>query len=36
MMALPLRIKDATRDPDELLTEGVEISQMAIALASQS
>jgi hypothetical protein len=29
-------IKDATRDPDELLTEGVAISQVAIALASQS
>jgi hypothetical protein len=29
-------IKDATRDPDELLTEGVAISQIAIELASQS
>jgi len=29
-------IKDATRDPDELLAEGVALSAMAIELASQS
>jgi hypothetical protein len=29
-------IKDATRDPDELLSEGVGISQIAVELASQS
>ncbi|HEV2858262.1 MAG TPA: hypothetical protein VGW80_07660 [Solirubrobacterales bacterium] len=29
-------IKDVTRDPDELLAEGVAISQIAIDLASQS
>jgi hypothetical protein len=29
-------IKDADRDPDDLLTEGVALSQIAIELASQS
>jgi hypothetical protein len=29
-------IKDVTRDPDELLAEGVMISRIAIELASQS
>lgn len=29
-------IRNVTRDPDELLAEGIAISQMAIDLASQS
>jgi negative regulator of sigma E activity len=29
-------IKDAMRNPDELLTEGIAISQIAIELAAQS
>ena len=29
-------IQDATRDPEELLAEGIAISKMAIELASQS
>jgi negative regulator of sigma E activity len=29
-------IRDALRDPDELLAEGIELSQTAIALAASS
>jgi hypothetical protein len=29
-------IEDATRDPDELLSEGVALSKLALALAAQS
>lgn len=29
-------VKNVTRDPDELLAEGIAISQMAIELAAQS